>query len=271
MVLLLVEPEYSRSIYHIFYLARTEYFTEGSYMEASYSNYNFEKSLERINDILDGSDSSYEDKNSVPPRSSLTFSNGFYVECSALFVDMRGSKILNDKHRRPVLAKIYKSYISELVAVLKGHSNVCEISIEGDCVWGIFNTPYKNDIDELFSIAAKVSSLIDILNIKYRKKGYSEITIGVGISYGTTLLIKAGYVGSGINEVVWLGKLVGEAAKLCSQGNRGMFDCEIMVSNVFYNNLKKENKELLSKNINYDCYHGNVINIEMNEWVKKNG
>lgn len=240
-------------------------------MEASYSSYDFNKSIERIDDVLNGSDASYEDKKSVPPRSDLTFKNGFYVECSALFVDMRGSKILAEKHKRPVLAKIYKTYISELVAVLKFHTGVREISIEGDCVWGIFNTPLKGDINELFNIGARVSSLIDILNIKYKRKGYSELTVGIGMSYGTTLLIKAGYSGSGINEVVWLGRLVGEAAKLCSHGNKTFSDYEMMVSNVFYENLNDKNKELLVKNYVHDCYHGNVINTEMNDWVRKNG
>ncbi|MFM4759930.1 adenylate/guanylate cyclase domain-containing protein [Aeromonas sp. s12] len=240
-------------------------------MEASYSSYDFYKSIERIDDILNGSDASYEDKDSVPPRNSLTFNNGFYVECAALFVDMRGSKNLAEKHKRPVLAKIYKTYISELVAILKSHTKVCEISIEGDCVWGVYNTQYKFDLDELFGIGAKVSSLIDILNIKYKRKGYSELTVGIGISYGTALLIKAGYSGSGINEVVWLGKLVGEAAKLCSYGNKTAGEYEIMVSNVFYNNLNEHNKMLLLKNNTYDCYHGYIINTDMNEWVKKNG
>jgi hypothetical protein len=70
--------------------------------------------------------------------------------------------------------------------------------------------------------------------------------------------------------VVWLGKLVGEAAALCSHGNKTYSDFEMMVSNVFYDNLNGSNKELLSKNHIHDCYHGNVINTSMNEWVNKN-
>lgn len=239
-------------------------------MEASYSSYDFNNSIERIDDILDSSDSSYEDKKSMPSRDTLTFTNGFYVDCSAIFVDIRDSKSLNEKHTRPVLAKIYKTYISELVSVLKGHSKVSEIYIEGDSVWGIFDTPYKSDVDELFSIGAKCSSLIDILNVKYKKKGYSELEVGVGMSYGSSLLIKSGYKGSGINEVVWLGKLVGEAAMLCSYGNKTTSDYEMMVSNVFYDNLDDEKQKLLSKNNSRDCYHGYVINIAMNKWVKNN-
>lgn len=240
-------------------------------MEASHNLYEYHKSIERIDEILNGSDSSYGEKNSIPSRDALTFNNGFYVECSAIFIDIRGSKELNDKHNRPVLAKIYKTYISELVAVLKDHTKVSELYIEGDCVWAIFDTPYKNDINELFSVGAKASSLIDILNIKYKRKGYSQLSVGIGISYGSSLMIKSGYKGSGINEVVWLGKLVGEAAMLCSYGNKTYTDCEMMVSNVFYDNLNDDNKKLLTKNQGRNCYHGNVISLDMNEWVSKNG
>ncbi len=240
-------------------------------MEAKYSTYDYLKSIERIDETLDTSDANYEDKKTIPSRESLTFSNGFYVDCSALFIDIRNSKGLSEKHKRPTLAKIYKTYISELVAVLRGHSKVSEIYIEGDCVWGIFDTPNRSDIDEVFSVAAKASSLIDILNIKYKKKGYSELTVGIGASYGSSLYIKAGYKGSGINEVVWLGKLVGEAAKLCSYGNKTLSDRELMVSDVFYSNLNEKNKKLLEKNYSRECYHGNVINLAMNDWVKNNG
>jgi len=158
-----------------------------------------------------------------------------------------------------------------LVAILKDHSRVKEIAIEGDCVWGIFNTPTKDDIRELFDSGAMVASLIDVLNIKYKKRGYSSLTVGIGISYGRSLLIKAGYKGSSINEVVWLGSLVSEAAELCGFGNKSWSDNELMVSDVFYQNLNDEQKTLLSYNDSRDCYHGNVINLTMNEWVKKNG
>lgn len=240
-------------------------------MKVSYGAYNFENSRNRIDEILDSSDSNYEDKKSIPSRDSLTYKNGYYVSCSAIFIDIRDSKSLSEKHTRPVQAKIYKTYISELVAVIKSHPKVNEIYIEGDAVWAICDTPYKDDIDDLFSIAAKAASLVDTLNIKYKKKKYSELSVGIGLSYGSSLLIKAGYKGSGINEVVWLGKLVGKAAELCSFGNKTDSDKEIMVSSVFYDNLNEENQELLLWNSNRKCYHGNVVNTSMNEWVKQNG
>tara|TARA_B100000780_G_scaffold95668_1_gene66725 strand:+ start:259 stop:981 length:723 start_codon:yes stop_codon:yes gene_type:complete len=240
-------------------------------MEASHSIYDFNKSIERIDETLKGADACYEDKKSIPPRDSLTFNNGFNVKCSAIFIDIRGSKELSNNHTKPVLAKIYKTYISELVAVLKGHPKISEICIEGDSVWGICDTPKKSDIDKLFSIGAQAGSLVDILNVKYKNKGYSELRVGIGISYGSALLIKAGYKGSGINEVVWLGKLVGEASMLCSYGNKTYSDQRTMVSGLFHQNLNDHNKALLAINPQRDCHHGNVVNLAMNEWVQQNG
>ena len=238
-------------------------------MKASYSTYMFTTSRERIDGILDSKDTNYEDKKSIPSPDLLTFDNGFYVNASVMFIDIRGSNDLANKHNRPTLAKIYRSYISELVAVLKGNSSIDEICIEGDCVWGGINTPNKVDVDSVFSTGAQASSLVDVLNHKYSKKGYSIIEVGIGMSYGTTLLIKAGYKGSSINEVVWLGTLVNEAAKLCSNGSRESYDKEMMVSDVFYYNLNDENKILLTKHPYRDCYHGNVINLIMNNWLRE--
>jgi class 3 adenylate cyclase len=238
-------------------------------MEVKHSTYSHSDSISRIDEILNGSDASYEDKKSIPSRDSLTFSNGFNVECSAVCIDIRDSKSLSEKHTKPVQTKIYKTYISELVAVLKDHSGVNELYIEGDGVWGIFNTPYLQDINELFSVAAKAASLVDTLNVKYKKKNYTELKVGIGISYGSSLLIKSGYKGSGINEVVWLGKLVGEASQLCFYGNRTYNDSRLMVSSGFHQNLSEYNQKLLSYNANRGCYHGGVIDVAMDEWVQK--
>lgn len=239
-------------------------------MEATYSSYDYTSSLDRIDELLKSSDANYADSNGVPARANLTFANGFYVDVTVLFIDMRGSKALAEKHTRPVLAKIYRAYISELVAVLRGNPKIFEIYIEGDGLWAVFDTRTKTDVDEAFKTAYTTSSLVDILNIKFTKKGYSPISVGIGLDDGASLYIKAGYKGSGINEVVWIGKVVGQAAALCKNGNRTWVDKEIMVSSVVYGNLNDHNKSLLEWSIERGCYHGNVVHTGMNQWVTEN-
>lgn len=239
-------------------------------MQTNTITYDYIKSFERIDDILDESDKSFEELNYIPARDKLTYKNGFYVQCSALFVDMRESSELPNKHKRPTLAKIYRSYISEIVAIMNGNSNCKEIEIDGDCISGIYNTPNKSDIDLMFSDSARISSLINTLNCKYEKRGISEIKVGIGMDYGRALMIKAGYSGSGLNKIVWMGEVVNSASNLCNNANKGYDNEETFVSNVIYSNLNEHNQNLLSKNYNHDCYHGVIINTQMNEWYKEN-
>jgi class 3 adenylate cyclase len=239
-------------------------------MQATYSEYDFNSSLTRIDELLDGADASYSDCAGIPGRDGLTFNNGFYVDVTVLFVDMRGSKGLAEKHTRPVLAKIYRAYISELIAVFRGNSKISEIYIEGDGLWAVFDTKTKADVDDAFQSAYMAASLVDILNIKLERKGYSTIEVGIGLDDGDSLYIKAGYKGSGINEVVWIGRVVGQAASLCKNGNRSWQDKEIMVSSHVYNQLKEENKALLTWSAERTCFHGNVVQVGMNYWVAAN-
>jgi len=241
-------------------------------MKSNYISYDFEKSRKRIDEILDAKDTSYEEVEEIPSRDRLTFNNGFYVtKTSALFIDIRGSSKMVSDYYRPTLAKIYRSYISECVAIINGNDDCAEINIHGDCVWGVFDSRYKPQIDGIFSTAAQLASLIDTLNCKYKKKNINPINVGIGMSFGRVLMLKAGYSGSGLNDVVWMGEVVNDACKLCSYGNRTSYDKEIMVSSDFYSNLNEHNKNLLLWNKNRGCYHGDVINTNMDNWLKENG
>ena len=239
-------------------------------MESNHIEYSLENSVERIDEIISANDNLFQELKNIPSRDKLTFNNGFYTNCSALFVDIRKSSELTSKHTRPKLAKLYRTYISEVVAVMNGNSKCAEINVVGDCVSGIFDTPYKSDIDRTFCTAFSIASLIDIMNYKFKKNDFTEIVVGIGLADGRALMIKAGYKGSGINEVVWMGDVVNEASKLASYGNREYYDREIMVSSAFQENLNDENKELLEWNSNRSCYHGNVVSASMNEWYQQN-
>ena len=174
-----------------------------------------------------------------------------------------------DAHKRPVLAKIYRSFISEMVALMNGHSSCKEVNINGDCVWCVCETNYKADIDGVFSLAAKACSLVDILNFKLSKRGYQTYEVGVGIDYGRALMIKAGNKGSGLNDVVWMGDVVNQACHLSNEANSGYFDKRVFLSNVIYDNLNDKNKNLCSKDGGRNIYQADVINIGMSDWLKR--
>ena len=153
---------------------------------------------------------------------------------------------------------------------MNGNTTCSEIVIIGDGITGIFNSTQKTHIDYVFGTAYQIASLVDVMNYKFKKSDIEQITIGIGISYGRALMIKAGYKGSGINDVVWMGDVVNEASKLSGYGNNSWNDFEIMVSGDFHYNLNEHNQGLLKYNSNRHCYHGNVVCTEMNEWYQAN-
>lgn len=180
---------------------------------------------------------------------------------------------MTDEHKRPVLAKTYRSFISECTAIFNAESACKEININGDCVWGVFETATKFDINDVFGVAAKLNSLIKILNYKLRKKGYSEISVGIGMDYGRALMVKAGYAGSGLNDVIWMGDVVNSAAHLSGEAGRNGRDV-LVVSSCIYSNLNEYNQGLLRSFLSskdwVTKYEGDIINTEMNEWYKEN-
>lgn len=241
-------------------------------MEANHTMpYDVKESSERMDEILNASNDNYSDKDSIPSRSDLTFKNGYYVNVTAIFIDIVGSSDMTDEHKRPTLAKMYRAFLSECVAIMNAEDDCKEININGDCVWGVFETPLKRQVDNVVSVAAKLNSMIQILNYKLRKKGCSEISVGIGIDDGRALMVKAGYSGSGINDAIWMGDVVNSACHLCNKAGRN-FRRVIVISSAIYNNLNEHNKNLFSSFTDawVTHYEGNIVNTSMDEWYKEN-
>lgn len=240
-------------------------------MEAPHKSYKFTDSLKRLTDILDQADINYEEKKELPSRDKLTFTNGFYAYCSALFIDVRDSSALPQKYKRPKLARLYRAYISESIACMTDDLYCREINVVGDGVWCVVNTPKKPDIDDVFTTACRLHSMVKVLNCKSKSRSFEPVSVGIGISYGRALMIKAGYSGSGINDVVYMGDVVNEAAKLASKGQSGSrFTHAIMMSSVFRQNLNDHNAGLTHWNSTHSCYSSSAVITEMSEWISQN-
>lgn len=246
-------------------------------MDGNYKTYDWTASAKRIDEILNQPAGQFEEKDSLPSRDKLTYTNGFYANCTALFIDIRDSSKLPGKHKRPVLAKIYRAFISEMVAVLNSDQYVREVSIVGDCVWAVYDTPNKTDIDDVFSVAAKANTLIALLNARYEKRGIDPLKIGIGIDWGRALMIKAGYSGSGISDVIYMGDVVNRAAHLAHKAGRGLWGSSshpIWVGSDFWGNLNDHNQSLLAGAYDPELgyvYTGHVVNTAMSDWVEQNG
>jgi class 3 adenylate cyclase len=244
-------------------------------MKSTGTGYDFRRSFERIDEVLNSKDENYTESSNLPSRDSLTFSNGFYAKAAALFVDIRRSSSLPTKYAVPKLAKLYRAFVSEAVAVLDGCDTCDEINIVGDGLWGVFEGATKDQIDVVLETAGKISSLIDVLNAKISAHGYDPLYVGIGLDWGRALIIKTGYLGSGINDVVYVGKVVNSAAKLCAKGQEeigfGMHRPRVMAGSDFVVNLNSAAyRSFFTYSTELNCYTASVENTLMAQWLRDN-
>ncbi|MCY1716424.1 hypothetical protein OVA26_05615 [Microbacterium sp. SL62] len=239
-------------------------------MDGNFRSYSFVSSSDRIGEILDQPIGNFEEMEGLADRERLTFSNGFYGMCSAIFIDVRDSSGLPRTYQRPTLAKIYRAFISEMVAVLNSDPFVREVNIVGDCVWATYKTTHVNHIDDVFSIAFTANTALQLLNYHLKKRQLSPLRVGIGVDYGRVLMIKAGFNGSGINDVIYMGDVVNSAAHLAHEGGRGWGRPAIYVGADFQQNLNEVNKSLLSSaqvsGIG-TVYRGDVVRGDMSNWI----
>lgn len=239
-------------------------------MDGNFKSFSYTASSARIVDILDQPAGQFEETDALPDRDRLTYTNGFYGRCSAVFVDIRDSSKLTQRYKRPALAKLYRAFISEMVAVLNSDAEVREVNIVGDCVWATYNTPYTRDIDDVFTIVCRANTLRKLLNKHLENRGYDPLKFGIGVDWGRVLMIKAGFDGSGLNDVVYMGDVVNRAAHLAHKAGRDWQQPPIWVGSEFNGNLNDDNKKWLTQRFDSEVgtvYTGDVVLTEMNDWI----
>lgn len=210
------------------------------------------------------------------------------VKCTSFFIDLRGSTDLIETQGKQSksLARIYRAYISEIVAIVNNFTTCKEINIVGDCVSAIFagktELSEKPEIEALCA-ASMSNAMMNVLNVKYKKKwkDFKEIRAGIGLASGRALVIKAGFNGSGINDLIYMGDVVNKASKMCGLAYKD-YEYPICVTDTVYDEAgvyianSDENKtfqDFLSKK-NHDkfgtIYVGSFYRININDWASNN-
>lgn len=239
--------------------------------------YDYKSGKERIEKILDG-DLKVIEQNIIPSDDSFTFSNGYYGWVTAIFVDIRNSSSLFSDENKEKVAKIIRSFTSEIIEILRTDDNLREIGIRGDCVYAIYTTPQKDDIYELADKTFWINTYMGMLNQLLSDRNLPEIKVGIGMSSAQELVVKAGRKDVGINNKVWIGKAVTTASNLSSIGNKNG-NYALVYSSCSYNNFIEELKEVcqgqnpeewFTYHWNNSCggyYTARVIKTAFDEWI----
>lgn len=257
-------------------------------MKSNNIKFDFDKSLERIDSILND-ETTYEESDDIPAVDDLTFKNGKYVKCASFFIDLRDSTdlIKTQGRKSKSLARLYRAYISEVVAIVNSFETCKEINIVGDCVSAMFagktETSYTPVIEALQS-ASMCNGMMKVLNVKYEDKwnDFKKVKAGIGVAFGRALVIKAGFSGSGINELIYMGDVVNRASKMCGLSYKCYSSSPITVTEDVYNEAEtyiansetnKTFQDFLTKKTHDEhgtVYIGNFYRVIMDKWAEEN-
>ena len=239
------------------------------------ANYDYKEGKKRVNAILND-ENDIEEKDKVPTEKNFTYHNGYYAWVTALFVDIKDSTKLFSENKKKSTSKIIKSFTSEIIEILRKDNNLREIGIRGDCVYAIYTCSTNDENYEVADKAFYINTYLNMLNKLLSNKKMPNIEAGIGVSKAKELVVKAGKEGSGINNLVWIGKAVTYASKFSSMANRGKYE-SIIFSDNFYNSIIKimvkqqqEVKDWFTKHYDSDLgvfYSGDIIKTSFNNWI----
>ena len=242
------------------------------------NKYDFRKGKERVEEILKN-DCVVEEKNMIPNDENFTFNNSYRSWITSIFVDIRNSTDLCINKDSVVISKVFRSFTSEVIEILNdGDDFMKEIGIRGDCVYGIYSTPFKENIMEVVNKAFYVNTFMKMLNRLLERQKMPNIKVGIGIATSNDLIVKAGRKNTGINSKIWIGKAVPLASKYSSLGNKNG-NKPLIFSSLCYHNFIEE-LEKIDKNENpkswfelkydeYDDYYytADIVKSEFDKWI----
>ena len=236
-------------------------------MKPKCKTYSFKESLAAIEETIGKDDCFILERNNLPEHSDGIEEKVIFAYCTVVYIDLRIKQDFTDLTKRVVYGKEYQCIISQVCSLLGAITLCHEVKVCDSAIYGIYDTRYKYNIDEVINLVAKVNSLFKTMNFKFSDQGLPMIRWGIGVDYNRISLFSIQDEG---NVKIWTGPALRTAKRLASYGNMGYLDKAIMISDLLFTNMNADNRNLFKINEEHDCYHGNIVDCEMEEWLKKN-
>lgn len=214
---------------------------------------------DKVKEIVDANFQT-EEVNYVPDinDSKLTFLNkGLQFEATVLYIDMRDSTEVLNKHNKATIAKIHKAYLHTTVRIAKSLGGEVR-SFNGDSVLAFFQGTTKHTLSNAVKAAMQIRYMIansesGINNILAK---YSAVNFGIGIDDGKILCAKVGIGGdNNTKDLIWIGNAVNKSVIISDNCGNPTF---IGISKWVYDNLNDEVKYGKQKD-----YWGRDQNVDM--------
>lgn len=178
-----------------------------------------------VQDVLSTS-FAYTSTQFVPSRedSGLSYERGKdkrgkEIKTCVLFIDIRNSVALTDKHQHQTMGRVYTAFTKAVLKVARHHNGHIR-NIIGDRVMIVFPVAncFKNAVDCAVSINHIASKIIN-------KRFNLDFKCGIGIAYGKLRVIKVGIQRNGTENgenkgLVWVGKPANFASRITDMANK---------------------------------------------------
>lgn len=195
-----------------------------------------------IDDILD---ITWDERsgNVIPDTTDVALKNGAVkIEATFLYADLAGSSVLANKCPWETTAKIIRTYLDSAVRIIRNHGGEIR-SFDGDRVMGIFigDSPNTSAANCARKIDWVVTNLINPkAHEKYKSIRDNNIKIKhcVGIDTSEVRAVRSGIRNN--NDLIWIGKAAGFAAKLSDIRE---YPYEVYISERSFNRLAESTKK----------------------------
>lgn len=232
--------------------------------------YEFSESKKRINEILNSKTEIKQEDHVPTADSEYTYDNGMFAWVSSIFVDIVNSSALFASPNKEKVARIIRAFSQEIIDIMSDCSHYRQIGLRGDCVFGIFDGGSQKILKQVYYVAERINSFIDLFNKQLKNRGFDQISVGIGVAVDKDLIIKVGKTRSGINDRVWIGTAVVEASALSTEASREISNYKgpILMNGLMYSSIivglkkDKEKYEDWIKKVRYEgktVYSSNVI------------
>ena len=175
-------------------------------------------------------------------NSKLTFANtGLLFEATVLYIDMRDSTKVLNKHNKPTIAKIHKAYLHTTVKIATSLGGEVR-SFNGDSVLAFFQGTSKRSLSNAVKAAMQIRFMIanSDSGINNLLAQYSAVDFGIGLDDGKILCTKVGVGGDdNTKDLIWIGNAINKSVIISDQCKASEY---IGVSSYVYQNLEDDVK-----------------------------
>ena len=245
------------------------------FMEILHETFDFDKSLNDIDDILAVTSERVQKFQKIPSSQEIGALQLFVAVCTVVYVRLRPKPVTSlaafgesASGRSQVLTFRQRVLAQHLFVDLMREQQKCfDFMFFGDDMCCVLDTAFQTDINELFELLAKFNSMLNILSRKGELTGLPALEWGIGAHYGETFVSVNRYQAQD-ERFNWSGLAFQTAFDL---SNMALKDAPntIYTTDVFYQNLKDKYKELMRKKES-GIYTANIINRPMKDWQTVN-